>query len=98
MAERRVNLDAHERRALLRQRRPAPPDVQGVASDLIRRFWQDEEINAALTSKTAQREKSDELTVQGNVYFLMFRQEGGRPTRRWGPRGSWYGAGSCRRR
>jgi hypothetical protein len=54
-------------------------DDQGQAQELIRRFWEDEENRAALTAKRAQREKNDELTVQGNVFFLMFRQEGEAP-------------------
>jgi hypothetical protein len=55
------------------------PDDQGRAQELIRRFWEDAENQIALTSKQAQREKNDELTVQGNVYFLLFGQEGEPP-------------------
>jgi hypothetical protein len=54
-------------------------DDHGAAQDLIKRFWRDPENRKALTSKRAQREKNDELTVQGNIFLLMFRQEGEAP-------------------
>jgi len=54
-------------------------DDQGRAEDLIKRFWNDPENQAALTSKKALRECHEEKTVQGNLFFLMFRQEGEPP-------------------
>jgi hypothetical protein len=54
-------------------------DDQGKAKDLIKRFWNDPENQMALTSKKALRECNEEKTVQGNLFFLMFRQEGEPP-------------------
>jgi hypothetical protein len=49
------------------------------AADLINRFWNDPENKIALTGHVAQREKNDELQLQGNVFLLLFRQEGAAP-------------------
>jgi hypothetical protein len=54
-----------------------PEEVQ--ADELIKRFWLDPENQKCLTGHTAQREKEEELTIQGNVFFALYRQEGEAP-------------------
>ena len=51
------------------------------ATDLITRFWLDPENQSALTGHRAQTMKHIELQLQGNVFLLMFRQEGQEPVR-----------------
>lgn len=45
---------------------------QQAANRLISAFWQDEDNQRTLTTAQAQEQKSTELQLQGNVYFLLF--------------------------
>jgi hypothetical protein len=67
-----------------------PPEgtpADSKADDLIKRFWLDPENQVCLTGHTAQREKEEELTLQGNIFFLLYRQEGEAPETRIGAHG-----------
>lgn len=62
---------------------PGGDDEQQAANRLITAFWQDEDNQRSLTTAQAQEQKSTELQLQGNVYFLLFpapEPGGGAPT------------------